>query len=113
MELDVASHPEPGIYTYYSRPCYAELLDIGTSYPIRTTTVDTASPSITQLQEHRRYLCHVMTGDGSSSWKSPSSLHTPTAPDKAYDDHIRDTVTSRTNSRYSHRVHVTAVIPQV
>ncbi|KAL0409608.1 UNVERIFIED_CONTAM: hypothetical protein Sradi_1895200 [Sesamum radiatum] len=32
---------------------------------------------------------------------------------KAYDDHIKDTVTSRTNSRYSHRVHVTAMIPQV
>ncbi|KAL0427616.1 UNVERIFIED_CONTAM: hypothetical protein Slati_2936400 [Sesamum latifolium] len=54
-----------------------------------------------------------MTGDGSSSWNSPSSLHTPTAPDKAYDDHIKDTVISRTNPGYSHRVHVTAVIPQV
>ncbi|KAL0292676.1 UNVERIFIED_CONTAM: hypothetical protein Sradi_6980200 [Sesamum radiatum] len=32
---------------------------------------------------------------------------------RAYDDHIRDTVTSRTNPRYSHRVHVTAMIPQV
>ncbi|KAL0413162.1 UNVERIFIED_CONTAM: hypothetical protein Sradi_1517900 [Sesamum radiatum] len=54
-----------------------------------------------------------MTGDGSSSWNSPSSLHTSTAPDKAYDDHIKDTVISRTNPGYSHRVHVTAVIPQV
>ncbi|KAL0367351.1 UNVERIFIED_CONTAM: hypothetical protein Sradi_3625200 [Sesamum radiatum] len=54
-----------------------------------------------------------MTGDESSSWNSSSSLHTPTALDKAYDDHIRDTVTSRTNSRHSHRVHVTAMIPQV
>ncbi|KAL0282074.1 UNVERIFIED_CONTAM: hypothetical protein Sradi_7272700 [Sesamum radiatum] len=54
-----------------------------------------------------------MTGDGSSSWNSPSSLHTPTALDKAYDDHIRDTVISRTNPRYSHRVHVTSMIPQV
>ncbi|KAL0406106.1 UNVERIFIED_CONTAM: hypothetical protein Slati_3924500 [Sesamum latifolium] len=54
-----------------------------------------------------------MTGDGSSSWNSPSSLLHPTAPDKAYDDHIRDTVISRTNPGYSHRVHVTAVIPQV
>ncbi|KAL0445711.1 UNVERIFIED_CONTAM: hypothetical protein Slati_1699000 [Sesamum latifolium] len=54
-----------------------------------------------------------MTGDGSFSWNSPSSLHTLTAPDKAYDDHIRDTVISRTNPGYSHRVHVTAVIPQV
>ncbi|KAL0444521.1 UNVERIFIED_CONTAM: Retrovirus-related Pol polyprotein from transposon opus [Sesamum latifolium] len=90
-----------------------ELLDIGTSYPIRATTVATASPSTTHLQAHRRYLCHVMTGDGSSSWNSPSSLHTPTAPDKAYDDHIRDTVISRTNPGYSHRVHVTTVIPQV
>ncbi|KAL0294045.1 UNVERIFIED_CONTAM: hypothetical protein Sradi_6906600 [Sesamum radiatum] len=54
-----------------------------------------------------------MTGDGSSSWNSPSSLHTPTALDKAYDDHIRDTVISRTNLRYSHRVHVTAMIRQV
>ncbi|KAL0293437.1 UNVERIFIED_CONTAM: hypothetical protein Sradi_6936900 [Sesamum radiatum] len=54
-----------------------------------------------------------MIGDGSSSWNSPSSLHTPTALDNAYDDHIRDTVISRTNPRYSHRVHVTAMIPQV
>ncbi|KAL0313198.1 UNVERIFIED_CONTAM: hypothetical protein Sradi_5719100 [Sesamum radiatum] len=54
-----------------------------------------------------------MTGDRSSSWNSPSSLHTPTALDKAYDDHIKDTVTSRTNPRYSHRVHVIAMIPQV
>ncbi|KAL0453751.1 UNVERIFIED_CONTAM: hypothetical protein Slati_1353200 [Sesamum latifolium] len=54
-----------------------------------------------------------MTGDGSSSWNSPSSLHTPTAPGKAYDDHIRDTVISRTNPGYSHRLHVTPMIPQV
>ncbi|KAL0428641.1 UNVERIFIED_CONTAM: hypothetical protein Slati_3038900 [Sesamum latifolium] len=54
-----------------------------------------------------------MTGDGSSSWNSPPSLYTPTAPDKAYDNHIKDTVISRTNPRYKHRVHVTAVIPQV
>ncbi|KAL0445520.1 UNVERIFIED_CONTAM: hypothetical protein Slati_1679900 [Sesamum latifolium] len=73
----------------------------------------TASPSTTHLQAHRRYLCHVMTGDRSSSWNSSSSLHTPTALDKAYNDHIKDTVISRTNPRYSHRVHVTAVIPQV
>ncbi|KAL0445929.1 UNVERIFIED_CONTAM: hypothetical protein Slati_1720800 [Sesamum latifolium] len=54
-----------------------------------------------------------MTGDESSSWNSPSSLHTLTALDKTYDDHIKDTVISRTNPRYSHRVHVTAMIPQV
>ncbi|KAL0462853.1 UNVERIFIED_CONTAM: hypothetical protein Slati_0172900 [Sesamum latifolium] len=54
-----------------------------------------------------------MTGDGSSSWNSPSSLYTPTAPDKAYDDHIKDTVISRTNPGYSHLLHVTAMIPQV
>ncbi|KAL0416668.1 UNVERIFIED_CONTAM: hypothetical protein Slati_3498700 [Sesamum latifolium] len=34
-----------------------------------------------------------MTGDGSSSWNSPSSLHTLTALDRAYDDHVKDTVT--------------------
>ncbi|KAL0288575.1 UNVERIFIED_CONTAM: hypothetical protein Sradi_7095000 [Sesamum radiatum] len=113
MELPVGSHPGPGIYAYYLRPFYAELLDIGTSYPILKKIVATASPSITHLQVYRRYLCHVMTGDESSSWNSPSSLHTPTTPDKAYDDHIRDTVTSRTNPRYSHRVHMTTVIPQV
>ncbi|KAL0405800.1 UNVERIFIED_CONTAM: hypothetical protein Slati_3893900 [Sesamum latifolium] len=60
-----------------------------------------------------RYLYHVMTGDGSSSLNSPFSLHTPTAPDKAYDDYIRDKIISRTNPGYSHRVHVTVVIPQV
>ncbi|KAL0411473.1 UNVERIFIED_CONTAM: hypothetical protein Slati_3737000 [Sesamum latifolium] len=97
----------------YLIPCCAELLDIGTSYPIRATTVATTSPSITHLQAHRRYLCYLMTGDGSSSWNAPSSLHTPTASDKSYDDHIRDTVISRTNPGSSHRVHVTAVIPHV
>ncbi|KAL0455107.1 UNVERIFIED_CONTAM: hypothetical protein Slati_0849900 [Sesamum latifolium] len=112
MELDVGSHPRPVIYAYYLRLCCAELLDIGTSYPIRATTVATAFSSTTHLQAHRRYLCHVMPGGGSSSWNSPSSLHL-TAPDKAYDDHIRDTVISRTNPGYSHLVHVTAVIPQV
>ncbi|KAL0386746.1 UNVERIFIED_CONTAM: hypothetical protein Slati_4546600 [Sesamum latifolium] len=113
MKLGVGSHPGLGIYAYYLRPCCAELLDIGTSYPIRGTTVTTVFPSTTHLQTHRRHCYHVMTGDGSSSWNSPSSLHTPTAPDKAYDDHIKDTVTSRTNPGYNHRVHVTAVIPQV
>ncbi|KAL0416174.1 UNVERIFIED_CONTAM: hypothetical protein Slati_3449300 [Sesamum latifolium] len=54
-----------------------------------------------------------MTGDGSSSWNSSSSLHTLTALDEAYGGHIWDTVTSHRNPRYSHRVHVTAVIPQV
>ncbi|KAL0416540.1 UNVERIFIED_CONTAM: hypothetical protein Slati_3485900 [Sesamum latifolium] len=54
-----------------------------------------------------------MTGDESSSWNSPFLLHTLTASDKAYDDNIRDTVISRTNPGYSHRVHVTAVIHQV
>ncbi|KAL0405788.1 UNVERIFIED_CONTAM: hypothetical protein Slati_3892700 [Sesamum latifolium] len=97
MELGVGSHPGPDIYAHYLRLYCVELLDVGTSYPIRAMTVATYSPSITHLQAHRRYLCHVMTEDGSSSWNSPSSLHTPTAPDKAYDDHIRDTVISRTN----------------
>ncbi|KAL0401781.1 UNVERIFIED_CONTAM: hypothetical protein Slati_4208000 [Sesamum latifolium] len=113
MELGVGSHPGPGIHAYYLRPCCTELLDIGTSYPIQATTVATAFPSTTHLQAHRRHCCHVMTVDGSSSWNSPSSLHTPTAPDKAYDDYIKDTVTSRTNPGYSRRVHVTAVILQV
>ncbi|KAL0404179.1 UNVERIFIED_CONTAM: hypothetical protein Sradi_2058700 [Sesamum radiatum] len=105
MELGVGSHPGPGSYAYYLRPCCAEMLNIGTSYPIRAMIVATTFPSTTHLQVHRRYRCNVMTGDGSSSWNSSSSLHTPTALDKAYDDHIRDTVTSRTNPRHSHRVH--------
>ncbi|KAL0455404.1 UNVERIFIED_CONTAM: hypothetical protein Slati_0879600 [Sesamum latifolium] len=54
-----------------------------------------------------------MTGDGFSSWNSPSSLHTPNALDKAYDNHTNDTIISHTNLGYSHRVHVTIVIPQV
>ncbi|KAL0455112.1 UNVERIFIED_CONTAM: hypothetical protein Slati_0850400 [Sesamum latifolium] len=80
---------------------------------IHAMTTAAGSPSVTHLQVHRRYDYHVMTGDGSSSWNSPSSLHTPTAVDRAYGDHIRNTVTSRINPRYSHRVHVTAMIPQV
>ncbi|KAL0462855.1 UNVERIFIED_CONTAM: hypothetical protein Slati_0173100 [Sesamum latifolium] len=104
MKLGVGSHPGPGVYAYYLRSCYSKLFDIRTSYPIRSTTVATASLNITHLQVHRRYLCHVMTGDGSSSWNSPSSLHTPTAPDKAYDDHVWDTIISCTDPRYNHRV---------
>ncbi|KAL0462530.1 UNVERIFIED_CONTAM: hypothetical protein Slati_0140600 [Sesamum latifolium] len=68
MELSVGFHPGPGIYAYHLRPCCAELLDIGTSYPIRATTVATAFPSTTHLQAHRRYLCYLMTRDRSSSW---------------------------------------------
>ncbi|KAL0286876.1 UNVERIFIED_CONTAM: hypothetical protein Sradi_7137300 [Sesamum radiatum] len=113
MELGVSSHPGQGIYAYYLRPCCAKLLDIGTSYHIWATTVATGSPSTTYFQVHRRYCCHVMTGDGSYSWNSSSSLHTLTALDKAYDDHIRDTITSRTNPRYSHHVHINTMIPQV
>ncbi|KAL0288853.1 UNVERIFIED_CONTAM: hypothetical protein Sradi_7087500 [Sesamum radiatum] len=113
MKLGVGLHPGPDIYAYYLRPCYAELLDIGTSYSIRAMTVATASPSVIHLQAHRRYLCHVMTGDRSSSRNSPSSLHTPTALDKTYNDHIRDTIISHTNPRYGYHVHVTTVIPQV
>ncbi|KAL0411189.1 UNVERIFIED_CONTAM: hypothetical protein Slati_3708600 [Sesamum latifolium] len=113
MELSVGSHPGRDVYAYCFRSCYAKLLDIGTSYPIRSMTVATASQSVTHLQVHRRYLCHVMTGDGSSSWNSPSSLHTPTAVEKAYDDHVCDTITSCIDPRYSHRVHVTAIISQV
>ncbi|KAL0367241.1 UNVERIFIED_CONTAM: hypothetical protein Sradi_3614200 [Sesamum radiatum] len=52
MELGVGSHPGPGIYSYYLRSCCVELLDIGTSYPIRATTVATSV---------------MMTGDRSSS----------------------------------------------
>ncbi|KAL0449256.1 UNVERIFIED_CONTAM: hypothetical protein Slati_1482000 [Sesamum latifolium] len=94
-------------------PCYAELVDIGTSYPIRAMTVATASHNVICRQVHRRYVCHVMIGDGSSSWNSSSSLHTPTALDRACGEHIWDTVTSRPNPRYNHRVYVTTVIPQV
>ncbi|KAL0361248.1 UNVERIFIED_CONTAM: hypothetical protein Sradi_3809300 [Sesamum radiatum] len=113
MELSVDSRPGLGSYAYYLRPCCTELLDIGTSYPIRATTVATAFSSTTHLQMHRRYRCHVITRDGSSSWNSSSSLHTPSALDKAYDDHIRNIITSRTNPRYIHRENVTAMIPQV
>ncbi|KAL0313550.1 UNVERIFIED_CONTAM: hypothetical protein Sradi_5754300 [Sesamum radiatum] len=47
MELGVDFHPGPGIYAYYLGPCCAELLDIGTSYPIRATTVAMFSKSST------------------------------------------------------------------
>ncbi|KAL0409427.1 UNVERIFIED_CONTAM: hypothetical protein Sradi_1877100 [Sesamum radiatum] len=88
MELGVGSHPGLCVYAYYLRSCYAKLFDRGTSYPIRAMTVATASQSVIHLQVHRRYLFHVMTGDEASSWNSMFSLHTPTAPDKAHDDHI-------------------------
>ncbi|KAL0355655.1 UNVERIFIED_CONTAM: hypothetical protein Sradi_4012400 [Sesamum radiatum] len=111
MELGVGSHPEPGVYAYYLRSCYANLFDMGTSYPIRPMTVATTSQSVTHLQVHRRYICHLMTRDGFFSSNSPSLLHTLTAIDKAYDDHIWDTIISCTDPRYSHRVYVTVVIP--
>ncbi|KAL0455641.1 UNVERIFIED_CONTAM: hypothetical protein Slati_0903300 [Sesamum latifolium] len=113
MKLGVDFHPSLGVYAYYLRPCYAKLLDIGASYPIRTMTGATASQSVTHLQVHRRYLCLVMTGDRSSSWNSLSSLHIPTALDKAYDDRVCDTIASRTGPRYNQRVYVTLMIPQV
>ncbi|KAL0287388.1 UNVERIFIED_CONTAM: hypothetical protein Scaly_2766100 [Sesamum calycinum] len=43
--------------------------------------------SLSYLRAHRRSLCHNTDRGHILSWNPPSSLHTPTALDKAYDDH--------------------------
>ncbi|KAL0318243.1 UNVERIFIED_CONTAM: hypothetical protein Scaly_2850800 [Sesamum calycinum] len=47
------------------------------------------------------------------SWNPPSSLHTPTTLDKAYDDHASRHSHRLPYPRYSLHMHVTAMIPQV
>ncbi|KAL0394361.1 UNVERIFIED_CONTAM: hypothetical protein Slati_4402300 [Sesamum latifolium] len=89
MELGVGSHPGPGIYAYYLRPCCAVLA--------------TTSPSTTHLQAHRRCLCHVMTGDGSSSWNSPPLIQPLCARDCHDSSSPRTTPNYRTRGHESYR----------
>ncbi|KAL0294236.1 UNVERIFIED_CONTAM: hypothetical protein Sangu_3223000 [Sesamum angustifolium] len=69
--------------------------------------------SLNHLKSYRISHCHNTDRGQILSWNPPSSLHTPTALDKTYDD-----CASRHNNllpypRYSLRMYVTAMIPQV
>ncbi|KAL0281838.1 UNVERIFIED_CONTAM: hypothetical protein Sradi_7282200 [Sesamum radiatum] len=69
--------------------------------------------SLNHLKAHRRSRCHNTDRGQILSWNPPSSLHTPTALDKAYDDHALWHNHLSPYPRYSLRMHVTAMIPQV
>ncbi|KAL0439958.1 UNVERIFIED_CONTAM: hypothetical protein Slati_2478800 [Sesamum latifolium] len=93
-EIGVGSHPGLGIYTLI-------LEIVGTLFSIRSTT-----KAIDFVERRRISKCiedTAVTGDRSSSWNAPSSLHTPTTLNQTYDDHIFDTITSR-RSKYNHIV---------
>ncbi|KAL0292372.1 UNVERIFIED_CONTAM: hypothetical protein Sangu_3254800 [Sesamum angustifolium] len=65
------------------------------------------------LRAHRRFRCNNTDRGQILSWNLPSSLHTPTALDKAYDDHALWHNHLSPYPRYSLRMHVTAMISQV
>ncbi|KAL0308870.1 UNVERIFIED_CONTAM: hypothetical protein Sradi_5829300 [Sesamum radiatum] len=69
--------------------------------------------SLNHLRAHRRSRYHNTDRGQILSWNPPSSLHTPTALDKAYDDHALWHSHLSPYPRYSLRMHVTAMIPQV
>ncbi|KAL0297763.1 UNVERIFIED_CONTAM: hypothetical protein Sradi_6828400 [Sesamum radiatum] len=69
--------------------------------------------SLNQLKAHRRSRCHNTDRGQILSWNAPSSLHTPTALDKAYDDHATWHNHFSSYPRYNLRMHVTVMIPQV
>ncbi|KAL0349780.1 UNVERIFIED_CONTAM: hypothetical protein Sradi_4127200 [Sesamum radiatum] len=69
--------------------------------------------SLNYLKAHRRSRCLKAHRGQILSWNPPSSLHTPTALDKAYDDHALWHNHHSPYPRYSLRMHVTAMIPQV
>ncbi|KAL0387738.1 UNVERIFIED_CONTAM: hypothetical protein Sradi_2655600 [Sesamum radiatum] len=67
--------------------------------------------SLNHLKAHRRSRCHNTDRGQILSWNPPSSLHTPTALDKAYDDIWHNHLSPY--PKYNLRMHVTAMIPQV
>ncbi|KAL0325176.1 UNVERIFIED_CONTAM: hypothetical protein Sradi_5086900 [Sesamum radiatum] len=69
--------------------------------------------SLNHLRAHRRSHCHNTDRGQNLSWNPPSSLHTPTALDKAYDEHALWHSHLPPYPRYSLRMHVTAMIPEV
>ncbi|KAL0349796.1 UNVERIFIED_CONTAM: hypothetical protein Sradi_4128800 [Sesamum radiatum] len=69
--------------------------------------------SLNHLRAHRRSHCHNNDRGQILSWNPPSSLHIPTALDKAYENHAPWHNHLSPYSRYSLRMHVTAMIPQV
>ncbi|KAL0349830.1 UNVERIFIED_CONTAM: hypothetical protein Sradi_4132200 [Sesamum radiatum] len=69
--------------------------------------------SLNHLKAHRRSRCHNTDRGQILSWNPLSSLHTPTALDKAYDDHALWHNHLSPYPRYNLCMHVTAMIPQV
>ncbi|KAL0387589.1 UNVERIFIED_CONTAM: hypothetical protein Sradi_2640700 [Sesamum radiatum] len=69
--------------------------------------------SLNHLRAHRRSHCHNTDRGQILSGNPPSLLHTPTALDKTYDDHALWHNHLSPYPRYSLRMHVTAMIPQV
>ncbi|KAL0318216.1 UNVERIFIED_CONTAM: hypothetical protein Scaly_2853800 [Sesamum calycinum] len=49
------------------------------------------------------YLCHILTGDGSSSWNPPSWLHISTTLEKACNERVCDSI-------ISHQIQDTVVV---
>ncbi|KAL0286605.1 UNVERIFIED_CONTAM: hypothetical protein Sradi_7143800 [Sesamum radiatum] len=66
--------------------------------------------SLNHLRAHRRSRCHNSDRGQILSWNPPSSLHTPTALDNAYDDHAPWHSHLSPYPRYSLCMHVTVMI---
>ncbi|KAK4390260.1 hypothetical protein Sango_2089300 [Sesamum angolense] len=81
--------------------------------PTRSIAMAIDLKSLNHLRVHRRSRCHNTDRGQILSWNPPSSLHTPTALDKAYGDHAPWHNHLLPYPRYSLRMHVTVMIPQV
>ncbi|KAL0290051.1 UNVERIFIED_CONTAM: Retrovirus-related Pol polyprotein from transposon opus [Sesamum calycinum] len=101
-----------GIYAAYSR-CVYSTDHRRKSLPTRSITMAIDLKSLNHLKAHRRSRCHNTVRGQILSWNQPSSLHTPTVLDKAYDDHVLWHSHLSPYPRYSLRMHVTTMIPQV
>ncbi|KAL0405628.1 UNVERIFIED_CONTAM: hypothetical protein Slati_3876700 [Sesamum latifolium] len=73
--------------------------------------IDLKSPNY--LREYRRSRYHNTDRGHILSWNPPTSLHNPTILDKVYDDHALRHNNLSPYPRYSLRMHVTAMTPQV
>ncbi|KAL0282158.1 UNVERIFIED_CONTAM: hypothetical protein Sangu_2487700 [Sesamum angustifolium] len=69
--------------------------------------------SLNHLRAHWRSCCHNTDRGRILSWNPPSLVHTPIALDKAYDNHALWHSHLSPYPRYSLRMHMTVMIPQV
>ncbi|KAL0329397.1 UNVERIFIED_CONTAM: hypothetical protein Sradi_4926400 [Sesamum radiatum] len=69
--------------------------------------------SLNHLRAHSRSRYHNTDRGQILSWNPPSLLHTPTALDKAYNEHVLWHSHLSPYPRYSLHMHVTVMIPQV